>query len=312
MILIAGSANLDFVVQVPAIPRPGETVLGDELAVGSGGKGANQAVACARAGNAVTEMLVALGDDLFAETIESSLRDAGVGLHVKRVHGQRTGAALITVDGEGENAITVASGANSALSADELPALDGCTHLLMQLETPVPVIAECARIASEQGVSVVLNAAPAQTLESELSALLDVIIVNEGELSHIAGGGGSVAEQAASIAVPCVVVTLGRRGCYAVNGDTEILFPGYDVDSVDTTGAGDTFCGVLVAALGDGQSLGSAIQRASAAAALTCTGRGAQDSIPTRERVDRFLREAEAVPLPSRIAELRAYCGVDD
>ena len=137
MILVAGSANLDFVVQAPHIPAPGETVLGRELRTFPGGKGANQAIACARAGGAETEMLLALGDDAFAAPIEESLRAAGVRLHILRAAGRATGTAFICVSDDAENAITVAPGANAALEPGHLPPLKGCTHLLLQLETPI-------------------------------------------------------------------------------------------------------------------------------------------------------------------------------
>ncbi len=193
MILVAGSANLDFVVQVQHIPAPGETVLGRDLAFFPGGKGANQAIACARAGGATTEMLLALGDDWFADPIEDSLSEAGVWMHRVILPKSRTGAAFISVSDDAENAITVAPGANSGLSADDLPELGGFSHLLLQLETPLDVVTEYARVAHEQGVKVVLNAAPAQNLPAELLAVIDILIVNEGELAVVADHDGDVA-----------------------------------------------------------------------------------------------------------------------
>jgi len=311
MILIAGSANLDFVVQVAHIATPGETVLGRDLAFFPGGKGANQAIACARAGGVQTEMLLAVGDDWFAKPIEASLSEAGVHMHKITVPDSRTGTAFISVSDDAENAITVAPGANSRLSADDLPPLTGYSHLLLQLETPIPVVTEYARVAQEQGVKVVLNAAPAQNLPSELLAAVDVLIVNEGELALVANHTGDVASCLDRIDIPCVIVTLGVRGCCATDGDSIILRSGYSVDAVDTTAAGDTFCGVLVAMLSQGQSLQQAVDTANAAGALACTRLGAQDSIPNSLDVASLLRR-DPPPATAQIEDLRRYCGFTD
>ena len=290
MILVAGSANLDFVVQVPQIPAPGETVLGRDLAFFPGGKGANQAIASARAGGAPTDMLLALGDDWFAEPIESSLAAAGVRTHLVRVPDKRTGAAFITVSDDAENSITVAPGANNELSIADLPSTANYSHLLLQLETPISVVTEYARAAKTQGTKVVLNAAPAQSLAAELLALIDILIVNEGELAVVAGYDGDIASCLERVQVPCVIVTLGSRGCCAREDGNIISQEGIAVTAVDTTAAGDTFCGVLVAALSQGQSLQQALERANAAGALACTQLGAQSSIPSSDDVDEFLR----------------------
>jgi ribokinase len=311
MILIAGSANLDFVVQVAHIATPGETVLGRDLTFFPGGKGANQAIACARAGGVQTEMLFAVGDDWFARPIEASLSKAGVHMHKVTVPDSRTGTAFISVSDDAENAITVAPGANSRLTANDLPPLAGYSHLLLQLETPIPVVTEYARVAQEQGVKVVLNAAPAQSLPPELLAAVDVLIVNEGELALVADHTGDVASCLERIDIPCVIVTLGARGCCATDGDSIILRSGYSVDAVDTTAAGDTFCGVLVAMLSQGRSLQQALETANAAGALACTKLGAQDSIPNSLDVASLLRR-DPPPAAAQIEDLRRYCGFTD
>lgn len=307
MILVAGSANLDFVIQVPHIPTPGETVLGDDLVIFPGGKGANQAVACARAG-AETEMLLALGDDWLAERITRSLSDAGVRMHRVTMTDRSTGAALISVSANADNAIAVAPGAANGLSAADLPPLAGYSHLLMQLETPLSVVSEYARAARNEGVKVVLNAAPARYLEPELLSMVEILIVNEAELAVVAGHRGNVATCVERLAVPSVVVTLGDRGCCAKTGDDVIVETAFVVNAVDTTAAGDTFCGVLVAELGRGQRLRQALGRANAAGALACTRRGAQSSIPDRDAVDDFLmhQPAAAAALADALAD---YCG---
>jgi ribokinase len=309
MILVAGSANLDFVVRAQHIPGPGETVLGRDFQTFAGGKGANQAVACARAGGAGTHFLAAFGQDNFSAPLEKSLSEAGVVLHDVRVADHPTGTAFICVSDDGENAITVAPGANQCLRPAHVPPLEGFTHLLMQLETPVPTVMGMAEAARAAGLTVVLNAAPAQPLDSRLLALVDILVVNQGELAVVAGHQGSIAECLARIPVATVIVTLGARGCCARSEGQHYLLPAFAVTPVDTTGAGDTFCGALVAALCSGESMAEAIRRASAAGALACTRLGAQTSIPTMAEVDEFLASQANHHTPALDA-LRKYCGL--
>ena len=293
-ILVAGSANLDFVVRATHIPAPGETVLGREFRTFPGGKGANQAIACARTGGVVTRMLLALGDDPYALPIETSLHEAGVHLKIVRVVGEPTGTAFICVSDDAENAITVAPGANAHLRGDDLPPLDGVTHLLLQLETPIQSVTEMAQRARAAGVTVVLNAAPAQSLPRVLLDAVDVLIVNEGELAAIAGPVPvpSMHDALARVGVPCVIVTLGDRGSCVRTPEGVFTQAAFPVAAIDTTAAGDTFCGAFVAALSDGATLPEAVRVASAAAAIACTRLGAQPSIPTRDDVLAFLRSA--------------------
>lgn len=309
MILVAGSANLDFVVRAPHIPVPGETVLGHAFHTYPGGKGANQAVACARAGGVATHMLLAVGQDSHAEPLLASLGAANVTLNTVLAPDQPTGCAFICVADNAENAITVAPGANLTLAPQHLPDLSGFSHLLMQLETPLPTVTAYALAARAQGVKVVLNAAPAQPLPPELLAAVDVLIVNEGELAAVAPYPASLLTNLTQIAVPCVVVTLGQRGCVARLGNNFFSQPAFQIDAVDTTGAGDTFCGVLVAALDQGDNLTRAMQRASAAAALACTQPGAQSSIPTAGAVSAFWAQYPA-PSEANVNDLRGYCGL--
>jgi ribokinase len=301
MILVAGSANLDFVVRAGHIPARGETVLGRDFQTFPGGKGANQAVACARAGGAATAMLLALGNDAFAVPLMESLMQAQVHLHTVRT-AEPTGTAFICVSDNGENAITVAPGANYALQPAHLaqhgPSLQGITHLLMQLETPLPTVQAYAQAAKAAGIQVVLNAAPARALPAQLLALVDVLIVNEGELAALTTAHGTLEDKLAQLQVPCVVVTLGSAGCIASAQGKLFTQPAYKVVAVDTTGAGDTFCGVLVAALAaqgavskDGANLAAALAQASAAAALTCTQLGAQNSIPSFSAVQALMQQ---------------------
>lgn len=304
MILVAGSANLDFVVRADHIPAPGETVLGQDFRTFPGGKGANQAVASARAGAASTHMLLAVGADPFAGPLLDSLDQAGVVRHTVQCPDEPTGTAFICVSASGENAITVAPGANMALRPEHLPPLQGTHALLMQLETPLPTVLAFAQAARAAGVRVLLNAAPAphNGLPEALLASIDVLVVNEGELSAIVGP-GPVAEQLARLEVPCVVVTLGSEGCLAQlrqTADGKTASPqllrqaGFAVEVQDTTAAGDTFCGVLAASLPPlgplaAEPLTRALRRACAAAALACTRAGAQTSIPSADEVNQFL-----------------------
>jgi ribokinase len=293
MILVAGSANLDFVVRTPRIPAPGETVLGGEFRTYPGGKGANQAVACARAGAAATSMLLALGNDAFAGAIEQSLRRAGVRMLIVRAPERATGAAFITVADDAQNAITVAPGANYALQPADLPPLDGVTHLLLQLEIPLEALMSYARAAHARGVTVVLNAAPARALPPELLAAVDILVVNETELEMLSGVSQDTERALARLDVPCVVATLGAQGCVARIGQQLLRQAGFPVTPVDTTAAGDTFCGVLVAALSRGNHMPDVLRQACAAAALACTQAGAQSSIPSHVELQAFLQRQD-------------------
>jgi ribokinase len=309
MIFVAGSANLDFVVRASHIPSPGETVLGRDFETFSGGKGANQALACARAGGVETEMLLALGDDPFAKPIEASLKAAGVRMHTVRIIDHRTGTAFICVSDAGENAITVAPGANEHLRGSHLPSLMGASHLLLQLEIPIETVIAYAKRARQSGVKVVLNAAPMRELPEELLALVDVLVVNEGELAGLTGNRTNIAKSLSMVSAPGVVVTLGERGCIARIDGEFFTQPAYPVVALDTTAAGDTFCGVLVASLSRNLGVQDALRNATAASALACTRLGAQQSIPGHVEVQVFLRTQPATN-EDQHAALYRFCGL--
>jgi ribokinase len=266
-------------------------------------------LAAARAGGVETEILLALGDDAFAAPIEASLNSAGVRLHAVRVKDEPTGTAFICVSDAGENAITVAPGANSCLRGAHLPSLKGVSHLLLQLEIPIETVTAYALLARGQGVKVVLNAAPAQELPPDLLALVDVLVVNEGELNRLARGGSNIAARIAQLSVATIVVTLGDQGCVArINGEF-LTQPAYAVDVIDSTAAGDTFCGVLAAALSRNADLQNALIEASAASALACTRLGAQESIPARVDVENLMRDRPATNNVKHTS-LRRLCGI--
>ena len=279
-VTVVGSGNVDLVSQVERIPEPGETVLSTGFATHAGGKGNNQATAAARAG-AQTTFVGAFGDDDNGARLRASLRDAGVRPLV-RVSAEPTGTAMITVAPNGENAIVVNAGANASLSdltPEERSAIAGADLVLMQLEIPLDTVLAAATIASGR---VVLNAAPARELPAELLTKVDLLIVNEHEATLLGG-----ADHLLTL-VPALVVTLGAKGALVRTRDTTTEVPGITVDVVDTTGAGDTFCGALVAALDERRPLDDAVRFASVAAALSVRRAGAVPAIPTREEIDDF------------------------
>ena len=304
-VVVVGSANLDVVYRLEVIPAPGQTVLATDSAAVPGGKGNNQAIAAARAGADVS-FVVALGADAAGDAIAAGAVDAGIRLLARRTEAP-TGSAVIMVDPDGENAIVVDSGANRLLTRlehDELTLIDEADVLLLQLETPLTTVAAAAQRARAAGTTVILNAAPARPLGTEVLQLVDVLVVNEREAESIAAGmhgpfRGDVSDEdlvtALSGLVPAAIVTLGARGALvAVPGEPPAHVPGIHVHAVDTTGAGDTFCGALAASLDrpgrtpDLGALVSAAEFATAAAALSVRSRGAVPSIPTREEIEAF------------------------
>lgn len=302
MILVAGSANLDFVTRLPHLPAPGETVLGQTYRTAPGGKGANQAVACARAG-AQTAFLGALGRDPFAEPLLASLQESGVQDRTIRLDAP-TGAAFITVSEDGENSIAVAAGANALLAAEHLPDLSRVTQLLLQLEVPLSTVQAFAQAAQAADVPVMLNAAPAQPLPATLLRHVDLLLVNEGELEMLVGVGEPEEQlrRAQATGPGTVVVTLGEQGCLALDGTELIRLSAHRVEVKDTTAAGDTFAGVLAAALAAGQPLRRALEQATVASALACTREGAQPSIPWADETAAALAEYRKQSAETQVA----------
>jgi ribokinase len=290
-VVVLGSANSDLVLNVPRLPVPGETLLATDTARMPGGKGANQAVAAVRAG-AATTLLAAFGDDADGDTLRSVLAHAGVGLDFVRVCPQPTGLAVVIVDGTGQNSIVVSPGANAtitSLNADEVAAVRDADVLLCQLEVPMSGVAEALIAARSAGVRVIVNAAPSRVLPPELWSAIDVLVVNEHEAADLAGLGGSLEATIGALLdrVPAVIVTVGSEGARLATRDGALqVVPAPTVVVVDTTGAGDTFCGVLAAALAAGSSLSDAVPRAVDAASVSVQRSGAIASVPIVDEID--------------------------
>ena len=302
-IVVIGSSNTDMVIKSEKLPAPGETVLGGTFLMNPGGKGANQAVAAARLGGRVT-FICKTGDDLFARRAEEGYRQEGIDTaFVLRNAEAPSGVALITVDAEGENCIVVAPGANNTLLPADIEQaraeIESADLIIMQLEIPLETVICAARIAHNSGVKVLLNPAPApaSVLPEELLRMVDVLIPNRGEASALAGievTDGEPAEQAARIlhkhGVGNVLLTLGSRGALCFDGTKSTHIAPFKVKTVDTTAAGDTFCGALCVALAEEHDLVQAARFASFVASISVTRLGAQSSVPYRREIDDFRR----------------------
>ncbi len=304
-LVVLGSLNMDFVVTVPRLPAPGETVLGHDFHMIPGGKGANQAYAAARLGGArlTVRMLGRVGYDMFGDHLKAGLAAAGVDVSaVHATQSQPTGVALIWVDHTGQNSIVVASGANHALLPSEVESLrrafQGARFALFQLETPLATVKAGVELARREGAATMLDPAPAQPLPGELLTCVDFLTPNESEALMLLGrppGRISLAEarqltkQLLDLGPRCVVLKLGDQGCYFDDGRKQIHQPAFPVTVRDSTAAGDTFNAALAVALSEEQPIEAALRFANAAAALSVTRLGAQASVPTRAEVDEFL-----------------------
>jgi len=298
-IVVLGSLNVDLVANVSHLPRPGETVMAESLQTFPGGKGANQAAAAARLGGTVA-IVGRVGADAFGTLLLESLERDGVNVSgVARDEAAPTGTALILVDPNGENVITVAAGANASLGADEvrraLAALDPAGLLVLQLEIPPPMARAAIEGARRKHVRILLNAAPAGRLDPSLLAGLDILVVNEPETAALVGrpvDDTRSAEYAAvelhQRGVQLAVVTLGAAGSvFCLNGSAERVDP-FTVSAVDSTAAGDAFVGALAVALSDGVAVPRALRLANAAGAIAASRAGAQSSLPHRDDLERL------------------------
>ncbi|MDM5113954.1 ribokinase [Aeromonas salmonicida] len=299
-LVVLGSVNADHVLRVPHFPRPGETLTGHSYQVVPGGKGANQAVAAARLGAPVS-FIARIGDDAIGQQMRQGFEQDGIDVSaVELDETLPTGIAIIYVSDEGENSIGISAEANGALSPamvkrHEAMIADAHT-LLLQLEVPLESVFEAAKLARSHGTRVVLNPAPARPLPAELLALVDLITPNQTEAELLTGvkvsDEASAAQAAArfhQMGISDVMITLGSQGVYCSNAKQRQLIPGFRVEAVDTTAAGDTFNGALLAAELAGADFNAAVRFAHGAAALSVTKFGAQSSIPSKVEVDAFL-----------------------
>lgn len=297
MITVLGSTNLDLIGTVSRIPKPGETVPGDQFSMAAGGKGANQALAARRAG-AEVRMFAAAGSDSFADEALKLLRADGVDLsHVRIVEGA-TGIAMIFVDTEGENVIAILPGANGTMSpTDADAALAGLgigSVLMLQQEIPQAATERALELAKAQGVMSILNTAPFLKTTKAVAEQASIVIANETEFELLTGAGVEKLDAAmadwAKSQNQTVIVTLGPDGARAATPTGSFAVPALKVDPVDTVGAGDTFCGYLAAGLDRGLDLEAAMRRAAVAASLAVLKPGAQPAVPYARDVEAALR----------------------
>ncbi len=297
-IIVVGSCNTDMVIRVDHLPEPGETIIGHDFITNQGGKGANQAVAVKRLGGE-TAFIARLGNDDFGAKSLRLLTEEGIDTSfVRLTDGVSTGVALIPVDDKGENSIIVSSGANALLSPLDIeeaePLFEKASILLMQLETPVPTLISAARLAKRYGAKVVLNPAPypKEPLPIELLELVDIITPNETEAAGMSGV--KVIDEDSALKAICeiqkqgvgnVIITAGASGAYTSTEGQLVRIPSEKVEVVDTTAAGDTFCGALCVALSKGTDMVQAIRFANKAASLSVTRLGAWMSIPYEKEI---------------------------
>ncbi len=291
-IVTVGSANCDLVCRAERLPAPGETILGGQFFQAAGGKGANQAVAAARLGGQVT-FVARLGRDDYGDRAIAGYQADGLDTRfIARDDEAPSGVALILVDQTGENSIVVAPGANARLTADDVAAagdaFTGAQVVLCQLEVPLEAVATAVRLGRQAGATVILNPAPARPLPRELLAGVDILVPNETE-ARLLGAEESTLDR---LGVPTVVLTRGARGALLVSGGERLAVAAPLVEAVDTTAAGDAFCGALAVAVAEGRPLAEAVGRACAAGALAATVAGAQPSLPTLAQLESLLGRA--------------------
>lgn len=295
-ILVVGSSNTDMIARVPRIPQPGETILGGEFITAAGGKGANQAVAAARAGGEVT-FIARVGKDMFGErALAGFARDRIKVRFIQRDSRRPSGVALIFVSESGENSIAVAPGANAQLSPADVKRAETefkrADVLLTQLETPLPAVIAAVKLAASNRVLTILNPAPARALPDNLLKHVSILTPNENEAELLTGitvtsenSGIRAAAKLLARGIKTVIITLGSKGALVASEESSCIVPGFKVKPVDTTAAGDVFNGALALALAEGFDLRAAVRFANAAAAISVTRMGAQPSAPTRKEI---------------------------
>lgn len=299
-IVVVGSSNTDMVVKTTKFPIPGETILGGEFFMFSGGKGANQAVAAARMGSNVT-LICHTGDDIFGQrAVEEFKKEGIVTRYIGKDTNKSSGTALILVDAKGENEIVVAAGANEELSQADIEsahaAISEADVVLLQLEIPIDSVLYAAKKSFELGKKVILNPAPAQKLPAELFGYLYLVTPNETEAEILTGikvtdriSAAQAAEKLMSMGVKNAIITMGSEGAFFKNHAIEMLVKAPRVNAVDTTAAGDVFNGVLAVGITSGRDWESSISFACRAAAISVTRMGAQASMPYLKEVEKLV-----------------------
>lgn len=299
-ILVIGSSNTDMIVNVPRIPKSGETILGGKFLLAAGGKGANQAVAAARSGGNVT-FVSKVGKDSFGKQSIEGYRQDGINTdYILIDENESTGVALIYVSEDGENSIAVAPGANMKITPEDIQNISELIEkndfLLMQLEIPFETVKAATKIANHLNKKIILNPAPARHLDDELLKCISIITPNETETEILTGikiksdqDISDGAEFLMAKGINTVIITLGAKGIYLATKDIRKFIPSFKVDAVDTTAAGDVFNGAFVTALAEDKSLIEAAIFGNAASALSVTKAGAQPSIPLRAEINEFL-----------------------
>lgn len=292
-VIVAGSVNMDIVAFAGKLPSKGETVLGTSLKYFPGGKGSNQAIASSRMG-AETHFIGCVGDDAFADTLSAYLENAGVQTHIRKVVGISTGTALITVSST-DNIITVVPGANLEVKADDVKvSMESGDVALAQFEIDLDTVGSFFETARKKGATTALNPSPFTEISERLLTLTDILIVNEGELSAIAGFDSSPEENAQRVfskGLIAVIVTMGANGVLVVDNSGSYKIQPRKMTVVDTTGAGDCFAGSLAASLSRGLALREAVELANQAAALSVTKEGASTSSPSLADVTAYFKD---------------------
>ena len=299
-IVVIGSSNVDLIMKMEHLPEKGETVTDAKFFKVFGGKGANQAVAASRAGGNVA-FISCVGDDAYTPQMVQNYKNDGIDTRfVFKEKGMPSGHALIMIGGDGDNIISVAPGANYKLTPqridEAMPIIDEAAMIVMQYEIPEETVKYVIDLANRKSIPVLWNVAPARAFDFSYIPKVNILVLNEVEAGFLADmpvENEADAEKAAGIlvakGVEKVIITLGAQGAFVLTKDEKVNVSAYKVDAIDTTAAGDTFCGALAVALVEGKSLKESLQFASAAAAISVTRIGAQPSVPARDEIDGFM-----------------------
>lgn len=298
-IIVIGSINLDMVVFAQRLPQHGETIIGENMQIFPGGKGANQAIAAARLGGSV-QLIGNIGNDSSGKTLLQNLASNKVDTSKIQKVNAPTGTALITVDADGQNTIVVIPGANATLTKKDIDGLKNviknASILILQLEIPLEIVIHAIDIADQYGITIILNPAPATSIPTATLSKVTYLIPNESELALLSGlptNSDEEIQNAAnkmfSLGCKQIILTRGKHGAFFLSPQHKIFAPSFEVPVVDTTAAGDAFIGAFAAALVYGHNLQTALLRANTAGALTVTKAGAQSSLPTLEELHQFL-----------------------